>query len=323
MDYKESEPPDVLEKETDEEDEEQIQSTKASNEVPNRCPICNLKKPNILLHIKTKESCYEKIDKKILEEWRKVARKETKRKYQTKFNQRGGHNKARKRKAEEAKELDRLKRKKDHQKLIIDGKIKRFIRLAGESLLYLSQGKTPRVYIIRDSKYHLIEADYSFIMNGDYAEDCLLNEDEIHSWLKKINSKLLEAVVSLHKVVLIPESDWVKATQFVDDKDKENVKETLFRLIGNLQAYQHENTENISIPEKFKSSCIESIRWKHYPCFNDDIFTKEDERQLLNYIESILGKDLCLLNNELQGVLKITKEMENLYVALAYTSYDS
>ena len=138
-----------------------------------------------------------------------------------------------------------------------------------------------------------------------------------------INSKLLKAVISLRHVVLISESDWDIAINAVKETSDTDLEDKLFRLIGNLQAYQHENTENISIPEKFKSSCIESIRWKHYPCFNDDIFTKEDERQLLNYIESILGKDLCLLNNELQGVLKITKEMENLYVALAYTSYDS
>ena len=182
------EPPNNMEEETDEEDKKQIQTTKSSNGVPKRCPICNLKKPNILLHIKSKESCYEKVDKKMLEEWGKVTRKETKRKYQNKFNQTGGHNKARERKAEEARELDRLKRKKERQKSIVDGKARRFIKLAGESLLYLSQGMTPRVYIIRISTFHLIEADYSFIEDGIYKEDCLLNEDELHSWLNKNSS---------------------------------------------------------------------------------------------------------------------------------------
>ena len=320
---KDPEPPNNIEEETDEEDNKQIHSTKSSNGVPKRCPICNIKKPNILLHIKSKESCYENVDRNMFEEWRKVARKETKRKYQTKFNKRGGHNMARERKAKEAKELDRLERRIQRQKAIVDGKARKFIHLAGECLMYLSIGMTPRVYLIRIPKYRLIEADYSFIEIGIYKEDCLLNEDELHSWLKMISSKLLEAVISLQKVILIPESDWVKAIQFVADKDKENLKETLFRLAGNLQAYQHENTENISIPQKYKTSSIKSSRWEHYPCFNDYIFTEEDEKQLLTYIENILGKDLCLLSNELQDLLNISKEMENLFVALAYTSYIS
>ena len=72
-----------------------LEDTESSTELPDRCPICNKKKINILLHIKTRRTCYEKVDKDSLERWRKIARKETKRKYQTKFNERGGHNKAR------------------------------------------------------------------------------------------------------------------------------------------------------------------------------------------------------------------------------------
>ena len=66
-------------------DEEESKATKFVTELPERCPICNTKKPNILLHIRTRELCYQKVDKQIFEEWRKLARKETKRKSQTKF----------------------------------------------------------------------------------------------------------------------------------------------------------------------------------------------------------------------------------------------
>ena len=49
-------------------------------------------------------------------------------------------------------------------------------------------------------------------------------------------------------------------------------------------------------------------------------FTNEDEKLLLPFIEDILGKNLCVLNNKLQDLLKM--KMENFFVALAYTTYD-
>ena len=65
------------------------------------------------------------------------------------------------------------------------------------------------MYSVRTETFRLIENDYSVIKNGIYKEKCLLNEEELHSWLSKISSQLLEAVISLQKVVLIPESDWI------------------------------------------------------------------------------------------------------------------
>ena len=35
-------------------------------QVPKMCPICNTKKKNILLHIKTKKSCFMKISKHLI-----------------------------------------------------------------------------------------------------------------------------------------------------------------------------------------------------------------------------------------------------------------
>ena len=47
------------------------------NEFPKMCPICKTKKNNILLHIKTKKSCFMKIDKQDYEKWSKMARLNT------------------------------------------------------------------------------------------------------------------------------------------------------------------------------------------------------------------------------------------------------
>ena len=114
----------------------------------------------------------------------------------------------------------------------------------------LTQGRTPRVYIVRSKTFHLFEEDYSTIKNGIYTEKCLLNEEEVHAWLKDINSQFLEAIISLQKVILIPETDWVNAAKIVEENPgKEYLKDRLFKLIGKLQAYQHENTKNILIPE--------------------------------------------------------------------------
>ena len=303
-----------MEDETDEEDKKVSQTIKTVTELPERCPICNTKKSNILLHIKTKESCHQKIDKEMLEEWKNMARKQTKQKYQTKFNRKGGHNKARQRKREAAKELVRLERKKAEQKGTVMDKPRRFYRLAGQCLLYLSQGILPETTDLSYEQYNLID-----------DEDCLLNEDELHAWLKKINSQLFEAVIILQKVVLIPQSDWETAIKVVEEtSDKEDLKDSLYRLIGKLKAYQHDNTLNISIPEKYESSCIESCIkskiWNKNMMSSKYIFTDEDQKLLLPFIEDILGKNLCLLNNKLQDLLKM--KMENFFVALAYTTCD-
>ena len=265
-----------------------LEDTESSTELPDRCPICNKKKINILLHIKTRRTCYEKVDKDSLERWRKIARKETKRKYQTKFNERGGHNKARE-----------------------------VRRLAGECLVSLSQGKTPRIYIMKN--YDLVATLPLTIkwVEGISEEKCLLNEEEWYAWLKNVSSKALEAIMSLQLVILVPESDWIIATKTIEENpDHKVLKEKLFTLIGKLKAYDHENTRKLSIPEKYNSVSKETTRWKHYPCFNNNIFTKEDENQLIHLIEDILGYEVSLLDKELQDLLKITEKMENLIVAL-------
>ena len=97
-------------------------------------------------------------------------------------------------------------------------------------------------------------------------------------------------------------------------------------MIGKLQAYVNDNTKNISVPEKYISRCIESTVWPwkdHYDCWNNDIFTKEDQLKTLTFIEDILGHDLCMLDNKMQDLLKIREDIENLNVVLTYAKHDS
>ena len=77
--------------------------------------------------------------------------------------------------------------------------------------------RTPRVHIVRSKTYNLLEDDYSTIKNGIYTEKCLLDDQEVHAWLKNINAQFFEAIISLQKVILIPETDWVNAVKIVEE----------------------------------------------------------------------------------------------------------
>ena len=76
-----------------EDNQESIQR-KLDVEIPERCPVCNKKKLNILRHIRAREECYEKVDKNAFDLWKEVSRKKSKSKYQYKYVDRGAHMKA-------------------------------------------------------------------------------------------------------------------------------------------------------------------------------------------------------------------------------------
>ena len=311
----------------DDEDEVQVK-------IPERCPNCNIKKKNILLHIQCTDMCYKMIDKQDFQEWRKMAQKESKRKYQLKFNERGGHNKARSIRREEEYERKEFEATRRFHKERVKWKRSLFIQLSGEILMYLSIGKVPDL-AFRSVRDQLIQSDYSTYKDGIYTYKSLLNEEEEHAWVKEIKGQFLEAVIAFQIVILIPRSNWENAVKTVKEAGKEELGNKLFKLIGNLQA---SNTGNqtvwdgkeharmgfeVAIPEKFRSICnqSESTRWEgNYNCQHREIFCQEDENLLIKYIENILGEHLHLIDEEVQELLKIKEDMENLYVAMAFAA---
>ena len=311
----------------DDEDEVQVK-------IPERCPNCNIKKKNILLHIQCTDMCYKMIDKQDFQEWRKMAQKESKRKYQLKFNERGGHNKARSIRREEEYERKEFEATRRFHKERVKWKKSLFIHLSGEILMYLSIGKVPDL-AFRSDRDQLIQSDYSTYKDGIYTYKSLLNEEEEHAWVKEIKGQFLEAVIAFQIVILIPRSNWENAVKTVKEAGKEELGNKLFKLIGNLQA---SNTGNqtmwdgkeharmgfeVAIPEKFRSICnqSESTRWEgNYNCQHREIFCQEDENLLIKYIENILGEHLHLIDEEVQELLKIKEDMENLYVAMAFAA---
>ena len=311
----------------DDEDEVQVK-------IPERCPNCNIKKKNILLHIQCTDMCYKMIDKQDFQEWRKMAQKESKRKYQLKFNERGGHNKARSIRREEEYERKEFEATRRFHKERVKWKKSLFIHLSGEILMYLSIGKVPDL-AFRSVRDQLIQSDYSTYKDGIYTYKSLLNEEEEHAWVKEIKGQFLEAVIAFQIVILIPRSNWENAVKTVKEAGKEELGNKLFKLIGNLQANNTGDQRmwdgkeharmgfEVAIPEKFRSICnqSESTRWEgNYNCQHREIFCQEDENLLIKYIENILGEHLHLIDEEVQELLKIKEDMENLYVAMAFAA---
>ena len=300
----------------DDEDEVQVK-------IPERCPNCNIKKKNILLHIQCTDMCYKMIDKQDFQEWRKMAQKESKRKYQLKFNERGGHNKARSIRREEEYERKKFEATRRFQKDRVKWKKNLFIELSGEILECLSIGSIPSCYTSKE----LIQSDYSTYKDGLYTYKSVLNEEEEHAWVKEIKGQFLEAVIAFRTVVLVPRSNWENAVKAVKEAGKEELENKLFKLIGNLQANKTysiaTNVSNVEIPMKFRTICkqSESTRWRgNYNCRQHQIFCQEDENLLIKYIENILGDHLHLIDEEVQELLKIKEDMENLYVAMAFAA---
>ena len=57
-----------------------------------------------------------------------------------------------------------------------------------------------------------------------------LDNEEVHNWLKEIDSAVLVTVIEFQKIALVPRSRWLAAVEEVnDDPDKEDLKGRLFR----------------------------------------------------------------------------------------------
>ena len=127
---------------------------------PEKCPVCNIKKKNILLHIQLKEECRQKIDDKTFEKWREQAKKKSKRKYQIKNVDSGNHMRLQEKysKTKKAKEVRRAlnmrKRLKEKRKL---EKLHSFNGLSILVYVYLRALRTPMVFHIK--QFQLMEEE--------------------------------------------------------------------------------------------------------------------------------------------------------------------
>ena len=168
------------------------------------------------------------------------------------------------------------------------------------------------------NSFHLVEAEVKFNFSDSEEEGGIVQDydhDDTHKWLSQVDGSFLWLVITFQNVVLVPRSKWIKAIEVVNTlDDKKHLKEKLFRLIGKLQSFENENTKGISIPEEFNvEKANKNPRWN-----KPSNLTKEHEELLVKFLKNIVANDD--VNQELQTLLNMTRVVDNLKIALKYTS---
>ena len=295
--------------------------------LPDECPVCKKVKTNLLLHIQKSKSCSGKVDPDLYIKWRSAASKRKKRKYQEKYQETGKAKEAskkfyKKRKQEDKESFQKIQNrdwnkfwnreeihynlkkvhilKKMSKKKARQKRLKKFHKFCSKCYFSLSRGQTPSFKEF--NSFHLIEADFAEIRH-----------EEILDWLKEINGRLLTTLIQLQQLALIPKSRWLAIIEKVKKQKNENF---LLRIVGKLQAYENENTKEIKIPKRFKSSCKTS---NNPPKNCKKKISKDDEEDFITLIADILIDQERWKDKELWDLLKITKPMKNLNLALTVT----
>ena len=295
--------------------------------LPDECPVCKKVKTNLLLHIQRSESCSAKVDPELYIKWKSAASKRKKRKYQEKYRETGKAKEAskkfyKKRKQEDKDSFQKIQNrdwnkfwnrekihwnlkkvhflKKMSRKKARLKRLKKFNKFCSQCYYRLSNGHAPTFKEL--NSFHLVEADF----------DARCHE-EILDWLKEINGSLLTTLIHFQQLALIPKSRWLVVLEKVKNQKNENF---LLRIIGKLQAYENENTMDIQIPVQFKSSCRTSNNPQD-KCKKK--IAKDDEEDFITLMTDILIDQERWKEKELWDLLKITKPMMNLNLALTVT----
>ena len=310
-------------------------------ELPNECPSCNTVEEKIVLHISRNQSCLSNIDPELYQKWKKISKRRSKRKYQAQYVASGEHAEA------QARYVDRGKQKVAQKKY--DRKMRNHRKVGTPQYKEGQQSQSKNYLQIKrhnQSKYRNIDKIMKYEHDGEKRKKafmkmcslCLLyleghrqipselavnrfhlvegafvsEHDEVHAWLKDVDSQLLKSVIIFQKIVLVPKSIWIST----DKKIKSNseihpMKDKFYTLIGKLQAYENRNTEDILIPDEYKCNKADEIPWVPM----SDPFSEEDELRLCRQIKNILGDDIEDLFDLLNLYLK---DMNNLEIALKY-----
>ena len=283
------------------------------NELPSKCPICNKVTNNLLLHINRKESCYKMIEPQIYQKWKDLANKRNKSKYQKKYIKAGKHDMAQKKYTRKCNKKDRdsflkiqrqtmarfnLRKKVNEGKLSEEQRLDSFWNLCIDSLRALKQGIT--LDEINLNKFHLVEWE---IKPWD---------KELHKWLKNIDSGFLSYVLEFQLILLLPKSSWLSAIERVtSESNLEDNKERLFKMIGKLQEYRHQETKEIDIPKEYRSGCKAADDKPWHEHLRPKSFTEEDERLLYRLITYIIDEEPfndCMGSSKLDDLLNVTKQ---------------
>ena len=306
------------------------ESTFQVDELPDKCPVCGKVTKSILIHINQKESCKASINSEVYNGWKILARKRSKRKYQDYYVKKGDHSEAQARYMQESYETDRLsslqteRQKKarylsrykienanDIKQFGLDKREPDFRRLALSCFWRLGHGEVPSEEELL--KFHLVESETE------------MDSDEVHDWLKHVNTSHLKMVITFQQVILIPKLKWLSIIDKVKNESKKDFQERIFKMIGRLQAYGNENTKEINIPEEYQSKIKLSdtvknkIVWYNSLGWSKGYLKKEDEDIFEDLVLDIIGDKKLITDDKFQDLLRIKKNLENLKYACMYT----
>ena len=295
--------------------------------LPDECPVCKKVKTNLLLHIQKSEPCNGKVDPDLYIKWKSAASKRKKRKYQEKYRVTGKAREAskkfyKKRKQEDKDSFQKIQNrdwnkfwnreeihwnlkkvhflKKMSKKKARQKRLKKFNKFCSKCYYSLSRGHTPSFTTL--NSFHLVEADFDDRFH-----------EEILDWLKGINGRLLRTLIQFQQLALLTKSRWLAIMQKVKNQKNENF---LFRILGKLQAYENENTKEIQIPDQFKST-FKTSNNRHDN--GKKKIAKDDEEDFIILMADILIDQERWKDEELWDLLRITKPMMNLNLALTVT----
>ena len=299
-------------------------------DIPDRCPVCNKGKKYLLAHLGSKLDCSSKIDSALIDKWRKIARKRTQQNCQKKYIKSGKHKLAQAKYVKKCEDEDKesfLKIQKQKQAKYHNirrfevGKPKKrykvFEDLCIKTLYSLKKGETPLEAHLM--KFQLVE-DELCKKYVDITTNQKVDPNVAHSWLNKVSPWLLKTVVTFQRVALIPRSNWLKAISEVErNEEKKYLRDKLFKLIGKLQAYNHENTKSFSVPEEFKSGCLATTKdpWVWYPM--PEKFSIQDRIDLIKLLRDIIEGG-CIKDPKMRDLLRLSKQLSNLDEALKYSA---
>ena len=80
-------------------------NSNTEEDIPDRCPVCKKKARYLLIHINAK--CYKQIDSELIEKWKMLAKRRSKKKYQAKYIEKGKHKLAQSKYVKKIREEDK------------------------------------------------------------------------------------------------------------------------------------------------------------------------------------------------------------------------
>ena len=84
-------------------------------------------------------------------------------------------------------------------------------------------------------------------------------------------------------------------------------------MIGKLNSYQHECTNELTIPEEFKSKLKENQE------IDEEINARDENELLIKWIDEVIGVQDEWNDGYLGAILRIQKSLDRLNLSLPYT----